>query len=225
MNLQRVFIWTNQWSAVYREQPATAPYKPHSIDFCLLGLLRHRGVHGRTPQVAVLGNTASHDLEVELLQCAADWSDFAITDGAVIDHHDGRELRSCAAQEYFVRDVEFGAVDLAFARNAPKLAMGQFHHGFARDTEQDILGWRGCDQFIIDDQEDIFRAALRNMPIVCQHDGLVEAVLYGLAFSESRIDVRAGDFSAGGDSIIIDASPRRNAAVQAAGFNIVAEGL
>src|SRR5260370_33981766 len=153
MNLQRVFIWTSQWSAGYRAQPQAALYKPHSIYFCLLGLLRHRGVHGRTPQVAVLRNTASHYLEVELLQCAADWSDFAITDGAAIDHHDGRELRSCAAQEYVVRDIEFGAVDLAFACNAPKLAMGQLHHGFALGTEQDILGCRGCDQCVVDCHE------------------------------------------------------------------------
>src|SRR5712692_1997913 len=149
MNLQGVFIWTNRWSAVCGAQPPAAPHKLHSIDFCLLGLLMHRSIDWRTPQVPVLGDTASHYLEVELLQGAADWSDFAVTDGAMIDHHDGRELRPCAAQEYLVRDVEFGAVDLAFARNAPKLAMGQFHHGFARDTEQDILGWRGCDQFII----------------------------------------------------------------------------
>src|SRR5450755_2667845 len=107
----------------------------------LLCFLRHRRIHWCTPQIAIFGHPAAHNLEVELLQCAADWPDFAITDRAVIDHHDGGELSARTAQEYLVRDVKLCTVDLAFARNAPKLAVGQFHHGVARDAEKDILGW------------------------------------------------------------------------------------
>ncbi len=40
-----------------------------------------------------------------------------------------------------------------------------------------------------------------------EHNGLVEAVLHGLAFSESRVDVRSGNLCSRGDGVVIDAPP------------------
>src|ERR1051326_1730847 len=189
--------------------PGAKPAWPvHRFHGCrLLRLLSYRRIHRGTPHVAILRQAAPHDVEVELLQGAADWSDFAIADGTMIDHYNRRELRTRAAQEYFVRHIEFGTINLALARDASQLAAGQFHHRFACDAEQDILGWSGRDQFVINDQEDVFRAALRHVSIMGQHNSLVEAVLHGLTFREGRIDVGANDFRAGGNGVIIYTPP------------------
>ena len=54
------------------------------------------------------------------------------------------------------------------------------------------------------------------MAIVRQDDRLVEAGLLGLRLGERRVHVRTGDLAAGGDRVVVDAPPARDAAADAA---------
>src|SRR6185312_9860531 len=105
-------------------------------------------------------------------------------------------------------------VHLAFAGNAAKFAPGQFYYCIARNADQDVLSGGGCDEFAIHYQKNVFGAALRNVAVVCQHDCLIEAILHGLAFSESRIDVGTGYLGSRRDGIVIDAPPEGNATME-----------
>ena len=82
-----------------------------------------------------------------------------------------------------------------------------------------------CDNFPVGDQEDVFGAALGHVALVGEHDGLVEAVLHRLAFGKGRVDIRADDFGACGDGVVVDAPPGGDGAAHAAGIDVVASRL
>ena len=48
------------------------------------------------------------------------------------------------------------------------------------------------------------------MPVGVQHDGFIEAGPHCISLYESRIHIRARDFAACRDRVVIDAPPRRN---------------
>ena len=63
------------------------------------------------------------------------------------------------------------------------------------------------------------------MPLVGQHDRLVEAVFLGLRFGQCRIDVNASDLGPGRRRIVVDAPPARHHAADAPlDVDVIAEG-
>src|SRR6266571_655492 len=102
-------------------------------------------IHRCTPLGTILRATPSCNLEVQLLQCATDWANLPISDGAMIDADDGGNLCACATEEDFFSDIEFCAVYLAFASDAAQLAACQLNDGVTGDAEEDVLCGGGCD--------------------------------------------------------------------------------
>src|SRR5947209_2259802 len=130
-----------------------------------------------TPLGAIVGRKTAHNVIVEPLDSAADWSNLPIANGAVIHPDDGSNLCPCATHEDFVGHVDLGTVYLALVGDTTKFASCQFHHRIAGDTEKDVLGRCRGYKFSIDHQEDVFCTAFRDMALVSKHDGFIEAVL------------------------------------------------
>ena len=74
------------------------------------------------------------------------------------------------------------------------------------------------------DEEDVFAGAFADVAVVVEHDGFVVASEGGLGLGEDAVDVDAGDFEAGGDAGVVDATPRGDAAAEGVGAEVVAEG-
>ena len=181
----------------------------------------YAGEDRRAPLLAIFGTIAAHDIEVDFLQLAADRADFAAANGPVIDLDDWSDLRAGAAEENLVRAVQFRAINLPLAGDDPQFAPGQLDDRIARNAQENVFGRRGRDQFAVDDQEDVFSAALGDVPLMGEHDRLVIAIVQRLAFRERRIDIRAGDFRARGNSIVVHAPPGGDAAPHARQVDII----
>src|SRR6266480_2116699 len=124
------------------------------------------GVNWCTPRGAIVGRTAAHDVAVKLLDSAADWSNSPIANGTVIHADDGSNLCPCATHEDFVGDVDLGTVYLPLAGDTTKFASCQLHHRIAGDTKKYVLGRSRRYKFTIDQQENVFCAAFRDMALV-----------------------------------------------------------
>src|SRR5579872_3773415 len=170
-------------------------------------MLRYRSIDRRTPLFAVFGTATAHNVEVELLQRASDGADSAIADGAMVYADDRANLRTGTAEKHLVGDVEFGTVNLSLAGDVPEFTATQFHHSVTSDAKQDIFGGGRCDKFAVDDQEDVFRAPFGDMPIMSEHNRLIEPVLHRLAFRKGRVDIRTNNFGTCRDSVIVYAPP------------------
>src|SRR5258707_2379207 len=114
-------------------------------------MLRHARVDRRTPLGAIFDLATAYHVKVNLLKCAANRADFLIANRAMIDANNRRNLGASATHEYFICAVEFGAINLAFACDAAKLASCQLHDRLTRNPQQNILARSWGDQFTIDD--------------------------------------------------------------------------
>src|SRR6266446_503895 len=145
---------------------------------------RHLRIDRRAPLRSIFGTTTTHHIEVDLLDRASNRANRAIANWAMIHTDDGSNLCTGATQENLVGSIQFRAVYLPFASNIAKLAPRQFHHRITRNAQQNVFTWGWRDQFSIYHQENVLRASFRHMALACEHDRLIEAVLYGFALGE-----------------------------------------
>src|SRR5439155_26653328 len=154
--------------------------------------------------------------EVEVLEGASDLAHLALTDGPAVDLRHRSDLDAGAAQEDLVGDVELGAVDAPLHDRHPELRR-ELEDGTPRDADQDVVGDGGCDELAAHHQEDVGGAALGDVPVAGEQDGLVEACLLGVGDGQRRVDVSPGRLGPGGDSVVVVAAPARNRHDQPAG--------
>src|SRR2546423_3985668 len=194
-----------------RISPSPARWRRRSVDGCEPG-----------PVFAI---PAAHDLEIQFLQPLDDRPDLAIADEPAVDVDHRRNLGAGAAEEDLVGNVELGAVDRALEDFHAELGTEQLDHGEPGEALENIVGRRRREHLAVANHEDILGAALADMALMRQHDGLVEAVFLGLRFGKCGVDINAGDLCPGRRRIVVDPSPARDHAVDASlDVDVVAEG-
>ena len=87
--------------------------------------------------------------------------------------------------------------------------------GRAGDPLEDVVRLRRGDEGAVAHDEDVLGAALGHVPVVGQHDRLVEAVLHRLGLGESAVHVDAGALRARRGDVVVDATPRGHHAADA----------
>src|SRR5262249_48118993 len=150
----------------------------------LLGMLWYFCIDGGTPLVTIRRIFASYNIKVDLLQFAGDWANLPITNGAAVNFDDRGNLGCSTTQEHFLCTVEFCAVNLALLGCDTQLALRQLHHSSTRNAEQNILGGCRSDELAFVNQEDIFSASFRDVPLMCEHNRFIKAVLESLGFGK-----------------------------------------
>src|SRR5581483_10398357 len=120
-------------------------------------------------------------------------ADLPISNRTVIDADHGRDLRSSSTEEHFAGRIKFGANNDSFLRGIAQLTPAKLDDSITGDTEQNILCGGGSNKFVIDDQKEIFRAALRDVALLGKHNRLVKAILHCFSFSKGCINIAATD--------------------------------
>src|ERR687897_513440 len=182
-----------------------------------------RNLDGHRP-VGVLFPHAARGLEVQLLQTLDDGAYAARPDGPVVHLDDGRDLEPRATEEHLIGGVELRAAHLPLDDRYPELLAGELHHGVAGYAFEDVGRDRRCDELALPDEEDVGRASLRDLPVLCQEDGVVVASHVGFIDREGRVDVGARALGPCRDGIIRRASPGGDADLQAGELHVVAHG-
>ena len=99
------------------------------------------------------------------------------------------------------------AVDLPLVSLKPEFGAGKLHDGLSGYAFQNVLGWCRSDQLAVPDYEYVLGAALGNMTVVGEHDGLVESALHHLCLRQSRVHVHPGYLAPGRRGIVIYSPP------------------
>ena len=104
---------------------------------------------------------------------------------------------------------------MAFDYFKVEFVPGQFHHCASGYAFQNIICDWWSDQFSIPDHEEVFGAALRDMAVVVEDQGLVKAGAQRIGLDECGIYISASDLSPGRDGIVVHPPPGRNCDVSA----------
>ncbi len=87
----------------------------------------------------IFRTASAHNFRVVVDNRSRERTDCAIADNAMIHLDDWRDLRACATEEDLVGNIEFRAVDGAFAGRAAVFAERDLHDGVAGDAQEDIV--------------------------------------------------------------------------------------
>src|SRR5207302_2769263 len=161
-------------------------------------------IDGGDPR-AILRRLTADRVEVDAADLRGDRTGLAFADLAVVDAGDRRGLRPGAAQEDLIGDIELSAVHLTDRRVDPSVRR-DLEDRRPNDPLEDVVGrWRRHEDPVADEEE-VLGAALGDMTVLGQHDGLVEPGLLRLGLRERRIDVRARDLASRRDRVVISAA-------------------
>src|SRR5688572_30767986 len=180
-------------------------------------------IDGSEP-VTIRGNLPAYRVEVGPRHLTRDRAGPAVADLAPVDLDDRADLGAGAAQEDLVGDVQLGTVDRALDDLVPHVGPRDVDEPAARDALEDVVGHGRRDEDTPLDYEQVLGAALADVPIGGQDDGLVESVELRLALCERTVHVGAGDLSARRDGVVIGPAPAADLGPDAAlGVDVLAE--
>jgi len=131
----------------------------------------------------------------------------ACADAAPVDLDHRSKVGSRTRHEHLVGDVQLCAIDFALHELDAKLIGRQLDDALRGDALENVVGRGRCDQLAIADHEDVFAAALGDVAVLVEHDGLIEAVRVGFRLRQGAVDVDAGDLRPGRDTGILNAPP------------------
>src|ERR1700730_581392 len=186
--------------------------------------LRPASVDGQRPAL-VLGVLAPDGAEVDLLELLGELPDGPVADLAVVDLDHGGDLGAGAAEEQLVARVELRPVDAALNHCETELVPDHADQQVAGDPLQDVVGHRRGHEDAVLEYEEVLGGALRDVPVVSEHDRLVVAVLERLRLGKGRVDVGPRHLCSGRQRTVRDAAPAGDHAADP-GFDldVVAEG-
>src|ERR1035437_6382469 len=105
-------------------------------------------------------------------------------------------------------------------RLEPKFLPDQVHDALTRDSLEDVVRWRRRVQGALADDEDVLGAALADMPVHGQEDGLVEARLEGLRLGQGAVHVYAGALGPGRHHGVVHPPPRAHQTADSSGADV-----
>src|SRR5438445_12914444 len=104
--------------------------------------------------MGVLGVASGDDVEVKGNQTPANWAHPAVSDDAVVQLDDGRDVRGRACHVALVRRVELAPVNVTLDYLESELLTHQRHRGTARGANENVVGQCWRDHMVALDDED-----------------------------------------------------------------------
>ena len=126
----------------------------------------------------------------------------------MIHARDGADLSTGAAEEGFVRQIEFGTIDLPFLHFHFQLFVDELHDAAADDSFENVVAGRRRGKNTVPQQKEIRGRTFGDVPIVVENDGFIETRTIRVGLHEGGVHVSAGDLSSSGNRVVVDAAPR-----------------
>ena len=139
-----------------------------------------------------------------------------------MDH--GSQVGGRAGQENLVGQVQLAAVDGPFHDLQAELGLGNLYDGVPGDAGQNVVFQDRGDQPAVIHQEDVLAGPFAYVAVLVEDDSLVEPGQGGFGFSQNAVDVDTANLEACRNHGIVHPPPRRSAAPQSVGAQVIAEG-
>ena len=165
--------------------------------------------------VPVLRALSPHDVEEEGPQRRDDGAHAARADRPVVHARHGGDLHAGAAEEHLVGERDLRAID---ARSTTGTSSSRESSSITvrRVMPSSTLSRDGRrDRRSPADEEDVGRRGLRDVSVLVEDDGFVEAGALRVGLGEGGIDVGARDLAARRNHRVVHAPPGRDRGVQA----------
>ena len=130
---------------------------------------------------------ATYDIVEDVLQTRGQGADPAVTNLEMVDRTDRKHLRAGSAEEDLIRDIEFGAVDIAFLNRQAEFLTAETDEGGTRDALEDATRQARGDHDAVSDKKEAGRRTLGHLAGLVQEDRLVKAIALGLDEGEPAV--------------------------------------